>query len=63
LLLPNFLPMFLINFQKKSKIAKKKNNENPKNAFLIYLQKNNGKVYVRDSPKFCNRLWISTLNN
>ena len=28
LLLPNFLPMFLINFQKKPKIAK--NNENPK---------------------------------
>jgi hypothetical protein len=32
LLLPNFLPIFLINFQKKSKIAKKQRKP-PKNAF------------------------------
>jgi ABC-type Na+ transport system ATPase subunit NatA len=32
LLLPNFLPMFLMNFQKKQKIAK--NIENPKKCFF-----------------------------
>jgi len=32
LLLPNFLLMFLINFQKKSKIAN--NNENPKKCIF-----------------------------
>jgi len=32
LLLPNFLPVFLMNFQKKQKIAK--NIENPKECFF-----------------------------
>jgi len=39
MLLPNFSPMFLINFQKKPKIAK--NNENPKkyifDIFALFL--------------------------
>jgi len=35
LLLPNFLPMFLINFQKKTKNSKK-TMKTLKNAFLIY---------------------------
>jgi len=38
MLLPNFLPMFLINSQKKPKNSKK-TMKPPKNAFLIYLHR------------------------
>ena len=62
LLLPNFWPMFLINFQKKTKIAKKQWKPQKK-AFLIYLHHFSIFNVISEEFKFSNVFWTrSTFN-
>ena len=56
MLLPNFWPMFLINFQKKTKIAKKQWKPQKK-AFLIYLHHFSIFNVILEEFKFSKVFW------